>query len=67
MRFKVITKELKAALAVACKAVNPKSPLPILRHLLLEVAPQTLSLTGHDMDTGSSPRIFQATSRGRCR
>lgn len=52
MKFTVNTKELKAALTVACKAVNPKSPLPILGHLLLEVAPQTLSLTGHDMDTG---------------
>jgi DNA polymerase III subunit beta len=52
MKFSCATKELKTALAVASKAVNPKSPLPILSHLLLEVGPQTLSITGFDLDTG---------------
>ncbi len=59
MKFECSTKELKAALTVASKHVNPKSPLPILGHFLVavDVESQSVSVTATDLDTGVTVTI----------
>lgn len=52
MQLSISTKILKAALATVSKAVNNKTPLPILTHLLLEASHGQLAITGHDLDVG---------------
>ncbi len=57
MRFSADTKSFKAALDVCLKHVNPKSPLPILGHILIEASTQTVKLSASDMAIGCSITI----------
>lgn len=52
MKFEVNSKAFKAALSAAVKFINPRSPLPILSHLLVRAEPNLISITTTDLDTG---------------
>lgn len=47
-------KPFEEAVAAAARAINPRSPLPILSHLLLEASKGTVKLTATDLDVGLS-------------
>ncbi len=47
-------KPFEDAVAAAARAINPRSPLPILSHLLIEASRGTVKLTATDLDVGLS-------------
>lgn len=48
---------LEEALQAAARAVSPKSPLPILSHVLIEAKDGWLSVTATDLDMGITLRV----------
>ena len=47
-------KKFEEAVNACARAINPRSPLPILSHLLLEAQGQQIKLTATDLDVGLS-------------
>ncbi len=50
-------KPLEEAVAAAARAINPRSPLPILSHLLMEAQGEFLKITATDLDVGLTIKI----------
>ena len=47
-------KKFEEAVNACARAINPRSPLPILSHLLLEASGNQVKLTATDLDVGLS-------------
>ena len=54
MKLACEKKLFEDAVAAAGRAINPRSPLPILSHLLIEAIPGQVKLTATDLDVGLS-------------
>lgn len=54
MKLTCEKKLFEEAVTATGRAVNPRSPLPILSHLLLEATPGQLKITATDLDVGLS-------------
>lgn len=54
MKLACEKKLFEDAVAAAGRAINPRSPLPILSHLLIEATPGMVKLTATDLDVGLS-------------
>jgi DNA polymerase-3 subunit beta len=54
MKLTCEKKLFEDAVAAAGRAINPRSPLPILSHLLIEANPGVVKLTATDLDVGVS-------------
>jgi DNA polymerase-3 subunit beta len=54
MKLACEKKLFEDAVAAAGRAINPRSPLPILSHLLIEATPGQVKLTATDLDVGMS-------------
>ena len=52
MQLKCERAILEEGLLTVVRAVNPRSPMPILRHILLEARGELLTLTATDLDQG---------------
>ncbi len=57
MKLTCEKKLFEDAVAAAARAINPRSPLPILSHLLIEAVPGQLKLTATDLDVGLSIKL----------
>lgn len=57
MEFESDKSELNHALQVAARAINPRSPLPILNHVLLDVTCDRLRVVATDLDLGVTVNI----------
>jgi DNA polymerase-3 subunit beta len=54
MKLACEKKLFEEAVTAAGRAINPRSPLPILSHLLIEASPGRVKLTATDLDVGLS-------------
>lgn len=54
MKLACEKKLFEDAVAATGRAINPRSPLPILSHLLIEATPGMVKLTATDLDVGLS-------------
>ncbi len=57
MKLTCEKKLFEDAVAAAARAINPRSPLPILSHLLIEAVPGEVKLTATDLDVGLSIKV----------
>ena len=57
MKLACEKKLFEEAVAAAARAINPRSPLPILSHLLIEATPGQVKLTATDLDVGMSIKV----------
>ena len=57
MKLACEKKLFEDAVAAAARAINPRSPLPILSHLLIEASPGLVKLTATDLDVGLSIKV----------
>ncbi len=57
MKLACEKKLFEDAVAAAARAINPRSPLPILSHLLIEASPGLVKLTATDLDVGMSIKV----------
>lgn len=57
MKLTCEKKLFEEAVAATARAINPRSPLPILSHLLIEATPGWLKFTATDLDVGLSITI----------
>jgi DNA polymerase-3 subunit beta len=53
MKFSIKREELLKAITAPAKCVSPRSTLPILANLLLEVEGSRLTVTGYDLEIGA--------------
>ncbi len=67
MRFNVPCKAFYTAVSAVSKVINPKNALKILDSFLLEVADNTLTITGSDSDSTLTARIAISDVEGSCR
>ena len=66
MKFIVSSTQLQRQLQTLSGVLNTSNTLPILDHVLFELAPQQLKITATDLETTISARIqVEATSEGK--
>lgn len=63
MKLACEKKLFEEAVAAAARAINPRSPLPILSHLLIEASPGQVKLTATDLDVGMSIKVESDVSQ----
>ncbi len=63
MKLTCEKKLFEEAVAATTRAINPRSPLPILSHLLIEASANAVKLTATDLDVGLSITIDSETHK----
>ncbi|MHB2019895.1 MAG: DNA polymerase III subunit beta, partial [Candidatus Xenobia bacterium] len=67
MKFVCDKVHLEPAMATVSRAVNPKSPLPVLGHILLQTRPGGLRLAATDLETGVECMVpAEVSQEGGC-
>lgn len=57
MKLTCEKKVFEDAISVTMRSINPRSPLPILSHLLIEATPGQIKITASDLDVGITVTI----------